>query len=417
VRAARRSLALALLAATAGAFPAQAAPLPLGGPLLNERRTTRAVAPGLTWTTIVRARSATGPRTSDRWSVNVLSVDRSRLTGRMGGLLSNDLVPGLEPVSSIGRRAGAVAGVNASFYVASGDPAGVLSTPGGLVSEPISGRSALLIPRSPGARVTIGPLSFAGSVTIEGRSRYLDGVDRQRGQIPNCGGRGGDVPTQLPRFAFTCTDASELVVLSSRFGARTLTGPAGVEAVVRSGAVTSVRTGGNTAIPRGGYVLSGSGDAATFLRAAARPGARVSLSTTLARGATRLTPGAYDAVVSGGPRLLTGGRTTVASVAEGFSFPGGAALYGSFAARNPRTLAGVATGGRLLLVTVDGRRAGFSVGTSLSESAGVMRALGASDAMNLDGGGSTTMVVRGRVVNRPSDGRERAVSDGLFVLP
>ena len=213
-------------------------------------------------------------------------------------------------------------------------------------------------------------------MSIDGRSRYLDGVDRQRGQIPNCGGRGGDVPTQLPRFAVTCTDTSELVVLSSRFGARTLTGPAGVEAVVRGGARDLGAAGGNTAIPRGGYVLSGSGDAATFLRAAARPGARVSLSTTLARGATRLTPSAYDAVVSGGPRLLTGGRTTVASVAEGFSFPGGGALYGSFAARNPRTLAGVTAGGRLLLVTVDGRRAGFSVGTSLSESAGVMRALG-----------------------------------------
>jgi len=417
MRAARRILALALATVVAGSLPAQAAPLPLGTPRLTERRATRTVTTGVTWTTIVRARSATGPRTTDRWSVNVLTVDRRRLTGRMGALLSNGFVPGLEPVSAMGRRAGALAGVNASFYVAAGDPAGALSTPGGLVSEPISGRSALLVPRSPVARVAIGPLSFAGSVTVDGRSRYLDGVDRQRGQIPNCGGRGGDVPTQLPRFAVTCTDSSELVVLSPRFGARTLTGPTGVEVVIRAGAVTSVRSGGNTAIPRGGYVLSGSGDAATFLRSAAQPGARVSVSTTLARGAARLTPSAYDAVVSGGPRLLTGGRTTVAGVAEGFDFAGGGVLYRSFAARNPRTLAGVTADGRLLLVTVDGRRAGFSVGTTLSESAGVMRALGAVDAMNLDGGGSTTMVVGGRVVNRPSDGRERAVSDGLFVLP
>jgi Phosphodiester glycosidase len=58
------------------------------------------------------------------------------------------------------------------------------------------------------------------------------------------------------------------------------------------------------------------------------------------------------------------------------------------------------------------------VGATLRESALVMRALGAREAVNLDGGGSTTMVVRGRVVNRPSDpGGERAVSDGLFVLP
>ena len=47
-----------------------------------------------------------------------------------------------------------------------------------------------------------------------------------------------------------------------------------------------------------------------------------------------------------------------------------------------------------------------------------MRAFGARDALNLDGGGSTTMTVRGRVVNRPSDAAgERPVSNGLFVLP
>jgi exopolysaccharide biosynthesis protein len=45
-----------------------------------------------------------------------------------------------------------------------------------------------------------------------------------------------------------------------------------------------------------------------------------------------------------------------------------------------------------------------------------MKALGARDALNLDGGGSTAMVVRGRVVNRPSDpGGERRVGDGVFV--
>jgi exopolysaccharide biosynthesis protein len=47
-----------------------------------------------------------------------------------------------------------------------------------------------------------------------------------------------------------------------------------------------------------------------------------------------------------------------------------------------------------------------------------MRSLGAREALNLDGGGSTTMTVGARVVNRPSDPTgERAVSNGLFVLP
>ena len=68
------------------------------------------------------------------------------------------------------------------------------------------------------------------------------------------------------------------------------------------------------------------------------------------------------------------------------------------------------------IVTVDGRRPGYSVGISLAEAARLMKSLGARDALNLDGGGSTTMVVGGRVVNRPSDRvGERAVGSGVFV--
>ena len=55
---------------------------------------------------------------------------------------------------------------------------------------------------------------------------------------------------------------------------------------------------------------------------------------------------------------------------------------------------------------------------TLPEAARLMRSLGARNAINLDGGGSSTMTVRGEVVNRPSDrGRERAVSDGVYAIP
>ena len=69
-------------------------------------------------------------------------------------------------------------------------------------------------------------------------------------------------------------------------------------------------------------------------------------------------------------------------------------------------------------MTVDGRRPGWSAGVTLPEAARLMRALGARDALNLDGGGSTAMTVRGRVVNRPSDlSGERPVSNAVVVLP
>jgi exopolysaccharide biosynthesis protein len=73
--------------------------------------------------------------------------------------------------------------------------------------------------------------------------------------------------------------------------------------------------------------------------------------------------------------------------------------------------------GTLLLVAVDGRQPGYSVGMSLPEMRALFRELGAVEALNLDGGGSTALVVRGRAVNRPSDaGGERPVANALVLL-
>ena len=70
-------------------------------------------------------------------------------------------------------------------------------------------------------------------------------------------------------------------------------------------------------------------------------------------------------------------------------------FFGAFvASRQPRTLAGVRPDGTLLLVTVDGRRPGWSVGMTLPEAARLMRSLGATDALNLDGGPSTQLVAK-----------------------
>jgi exopolysaccharide biosynthesis protein len=95
------------------------------------------------------------------------------------------------------------------------------------------------------------------------------------------------------------------------------------------------------------------------------------------------------------------------------------------AGRNPRTAAGFARNGtRLLLVVVDGRQAPYSDGMSLRELANLMLSLGARDAINLDGGGSSTLVYADpasngalTIANRPSDkGGERAVGDALAIV-
>jgi len=374
-----------------------AAELPLGSRSLDERRESAVVAPGVRWTQVVREG---GP-----WRVNVLAIDREALAGRLGGVLSNERVAGLERPSAMARRTGAAAGVNGGFFAVDGDPVGALAMDGQLVSEPVNRRSALIVPADRSRRPRIAPLSFTGSVTAGGAERLIDGIDRRRGSIPACGGRGGDRPTQRPDSALTCTDPSELVLFETRYGA--LRPSTGVEALVRGGVVERIGRPRSRPIPRDASVLSGSGDAATFLRSSLEVGAPAQIELGLGAG--------HALVTGGGPRLLAGGRVAVAAGSEGFA---PLSAPGFVASRHPRTLAGVRSDGTVLLVTVDGRRPGWSAGVTLPEAARMMRALGARNALNLDGGGSTGMVVLGELVSRPSDpSGERAVSDGIFVLP
>jgi len=101
---------------------------------------------------------------------------------------------------------------------------------------------------------------------------------------------------------------------------------------------------------------------------------------------------------------------------------GGAVASGSdefSTAQHPRTLVGYSEGnGMLYLVTIDGRQPGYSMGATLAESAALMHLIGASHALNVDGGGSTTMIIRdadgaSQLANSPSGRAERVVGSNL----
>lgn len=89
--------------------------------------------------------------------------------------------------------------------------------------------------------------------------------------------------------------------------------------------------------------------------------------------------------------------------------------------RHPRTVVGLdANGTKLTLLVVDGRKPGVAVGMSYDELAAEMLRLGCTEALNLDGGGSSVMAVRDaagklKIYNQPTDGRERAVADVLGI--
>jgi hypothetical protein len=380
---------------------AGAAELPLGPRSLDERRSVTDVLPGVRWTRIVRQG---GP-----WRVNVLTVAPSaRVVAAPAGDAAGERV---RP-SVLSRRLSGVAAVNGGYFDGDGYPVGALAAGGRLLSEPVGGRSALLLGAVPRG---VGPLRFGGVVRVNGEELLLDGVNRIPGEIPACGGRGGDRPTERASAVTTCTDPSELVLMTPEWGARTPRGRGSLDAVVRDGLVTALRAGGGSAVPPDAVVLTATGGARAPLFEAG-VGAPLELDQSVFMRSSAVSPGD---IVSGGPRLLAGGRVRVRSSAEGFNPLSAPWFHGSFvASRQPRTMAGVRRDGRLLLVTVDGRRPGWSAGVTLQEGARVMRSLGARDALNLDGGGSTAMAVRGRTANLPSDpGGERPVSDAILVIP
>jgi exopolysaccharide biosynthesis protein len=121
-------------------------------------------------------------------------------------------------------------------------------------------------------------------------------------------------------------------------------------------------------------------------------------------------PTAED-IVGGFPQLIKNGRIEITWQQEKSSKE-------FVETRHPRTAVAKLKDGKFLMVTVDGRQAGYSVGMNLNELAAFLLELGATDAMNLDGGGSTTMFLDGKIVNKPSDKEgERSVSDALLVFP
>jgi exopolysaccharide biosynthesis protein len=81
--------------------------------------------------------------------------------------------------------------------------------------------------------------------------------------------------------------------------------------------------------------------------------------------------------------------------------------------RHPRTAIGQLPDGELLIIVIDGRQEGWSRGVTLAELRDLFLCYGATDAYNLDGGGSTTLVYGGKVLNRPSDGQPRVVATNI----
>jgi hypothetical protein len=238
------------------------------------------------------------------------------------------------------------------------------------------------------------------------------------GLIRNCGGT-GDQPTNLPRHDFTCTDTDELVAFTSEFGTTTPSGEGAEVVLDRQGRVIEMRMQRGGALPAGGRSVQATGALVDDLLAIATVESKLRIeSALLDETGKKVNTSFRESIVNGGPELVRDGQLHVTAAADGFvHHENPSFFYGFVHKRNPRTFAGVDAHGRVVLITSDGRDTD-TFGLSIAETAAVAQALGLEDALNLDGGGSTTMVVDGQVVNDPSDAAgERPVGDALLILP
>ena len=305
-------------------------------------------------------------------------------------LLSNDAIVGREKVTSMEKRASAtatVAGVNGDlFNFGDGHPSGGFMQNGILFHAPSSGRS------------TVG-IDTDGNLHVErvGYSGYWSGTGQRRkinlNELEGANGTSLFTPTWGPT---TPAVGSVEAILKPFPGAKPNTDLTGVVVQVSS-------TQGATPIPPDGAVLQARGTAAANLAAEAPTGTTVTVRLAL-------NP-AWDNVVNaigGGPLIVSKGKP-IFRANESFAAD-------QLSPRNPRTAVGQRADGSLLLVAVDGRQFGYSVGMSNFELALAMMQLGAVTASALDAGGSTTVAFDGQLLNRPSDpGGERAVAEALVV--
>jgi hypothetical protein len=322
-------------------------------------------------------------------AVHVLRGPRPTGLYALKPVLSNDAVIGRERVTQMQKRISTnatVAGVNGDlFNWEVGYPSGMLMLNGILASPPNPERSSTGI--APDGTIRVDRVKLAGT---------WQGTGQRRPLVLNKEPTSGGVALYTPSWGPTTPAATETVELVLQ------PFPAAQPLRDLPGVVVQTKEGGSTPIPPDGAVLVGRGATGAGKLAAEAPlGTNVTVRLIL----TPDWSGFLDAI-GGGPALVQAGRP-IFRADEGFTLD-------QIVPRQPRAAVGQTQDGRIILVTVDGRRPGYSVGMTNFELALLLMRLGAYTASALDGGGSATMAFDGKLLNRPSDPTgERAIAESL----
>lgn len=383
--------ALGLLVGVAGCSK-EATPIAPSSSPLGQEPAQALKLPGLSYW---NERRAEGP-----WSIHVVKIDRSRQDLRLRTTIARNTVLGLSSLSQQIRNVPASAGkvvaaINGDFYVVDqspyqGDPRGLQILAGEVVSSP-GDQVACWIDAAgePHAEHVDSKMTVA----LPDGATFSIRVNEERGP------RG--IVLYTPRLGPSTRTVGGKEYVLDREGS----GPwLPLEpAKTYTAKVMDIREGGNASLKGDHLILSAAPRVAGLNDVAV--GSVVKISTATAPDL----PGVQVAI-GGGNIMVRGGKL------QEFQMPSsGAYKYRSVLERHPRSAIGF-NATHIFLVEVDGRQPDLSIGMTLRELGQYMRGLGCVEAMNFDGGGSSTLWVDGRVVNSPSNGGERDIGNALVIV-
>lgn len=305
--------------------------------------------------------------------INVIEIDRrlaSNYELKPALASSSEVLHNKRTITTIAKQTNSIAAINGTFFKPqTGVPLGTLMIDGKMYTGPVYNRVAIGILEDGFA---VGRVEMNAKLTAGGKSLKIDNINQPR-MLSSYSliytREWGNTAPPSPKYGYQIAIKDNKIIQSSR---------------------------NPLIIPEGGYVIVAPYRALEpFLNAKS---VNVDLSTN---------PNWKDVrhIISGGPYLVKDSEVYIDMTAQKLLAIGG---------KNPRSAIGYTKDNHFIMVAVDGRE-NQSVGMTLVQLAGFMKSLGCTNAINLDGGGSTVMYVNGQVVNNPAFKGGIAISNALVL--
>lgn len=310
----------------------------------------------------------------NRQEIDVLEIDLSTGKVVVSPALSHDRLFGFEELSIIASRSNAYAAINAGFFYEYGDPSGMVVIDGKIITESTSKFPVF---------------------TVKDRKAEISQIDNEIYMIHN--GNKIDV-SQINRIG----KPGNTVLYTPDFGIDNRAEISNSSIVIENNKVVEVvKSSASTKIPKGGMVLTLYEPYNDTLNAFfIKQGDAIQLVCK-----PEITPNmqAYEC----GSWIVKDSEDVA---------PDRDDWVGLLTNRDPRTIVGIKQNGIVVLMTIDGRQPDYSIGVSAKELAGFLIDYGIKDAAMLDGGASTEMIIKGKIVNRPSFKQQERPLGGALVV-